>query len=158
LLQEFSWEETLELSWFNENCYSTTISLQPINGWIATLDGMANYQVDYRLKTYNDKLAFKGYLYPDIWASCYRCGRLLAFLCSKCKEIPEECKCDKYGGRQEKDEKEDTTIIVVASNTGDELRKVGSKGETYEDIILRLIRSYEANSEEYLAPRQFDEG
>ena len=114
---------------------------------------MANYQVDYRLKTYNE-----GYLYPDIWVSCYRCGRLLAFLCSKCKEIPEECKCDKYEGRQEKDEKEDAKIIAIASNTGDELRKVGSKGETYEDIILRLIRSYEANSEEYLAPRQFDEG
>jgi hypothetical protein len=61
-------------------------------------------------------------------------------------------------GKQEKDQKEGPTAIIVDSSTRDNLKQLGSKGESYEDIILRLIGSYEANSEEYLTSRQFDEG
>ena len=32
--------------------------------------------------------------------------------------------------------------IVVAENTKKELDKIGSKGETYDDIIRKLIKSY----------------
>jgi hypothetical protein len=83
---------------------------------------------------------------------------VLASLCSKCKEIPDFCKCDKDARKQEKDEREGTTVIVVGSGTRDKLRQLGCEGETYEDIILRLMGSYESNSEEYLTSRQFDEG
>ena len=35
------------------------------------------------------------------------------------------------------------TTIVVDTNTREKLKKFGSKGETYEEIILKLIESYE---------------
>ena len=35
------------------------------------------------------------------------------------------------------------TTIVVDTSTRDKLKKFGSKGETYEDIILKLMDSYE---------------
>lgn len=43
------------------------------------------------------------------------------------------------------------TTIVVDTSTRDKLKKFGAKGETYEDIILRLMKQcdkkvYEAGS------------
>jgi hypothetical protein len=35
------------------------------------------------------------------------------------------------------------TTIVVESSTRDKLKQFGLKGETYEDIILKLIKYYE---------------
>lgn len=35
------------------------------------------------------------------------------------------------------------TTIVVDTNTRDKLRHFGFKGETYEDIILKLMKFYE---------------
>lgn len=35
------------------------------------------------------------------------------------------------------------TTIVVDTNTRDKLRQFGFKGETYEDIILKLMKFYE---------------
>jgi hypothetical protein len=35
------------------------------------------------------------------------------------------------------------TTIVVDTSTREKLKKFGSKGETYEDIILRLMKFYE---------------
>jgi hypothetical protein len=38
------------------------------------------------------------------------------------------------------------TTIVVDTSTRDKLKKFGAKGETYEEIILRLMKSYETLS------------
>jgi hypothetical protein len=35
------------------------------------------------------------------------------------------------------------TTIVVDTSTRDKLKKLGTKGQTYEDIILKLMDSYE---------------
>lgn len=35
------------------------------------------------------------------------------------------------------------TTIVVDTSTRDKLKKFGTKGETYEEIILRLMKHYE---------------
>jgi hypothetical protein len=36
------------------------------------------------------------------------------------------------------------TTIVVDTNTREKLKRFGVKGETYEGIILKLIKSYES--------------
>ena len=36
------------------------------------------------------------------------------------------------------------TTLVVDTSTRDKLKKFGVKGETYEDIILKLMKYYEA--------------
>lgn len=36
------------------------------------------------------------------------------------------------------------TTIVVDTSTREKLKKFGSKGETYEEIIIRLMKHYEA--------------
>jgi hypothetical protein len=38
--------------------------------------------------------------------SCIKCGRSLLLVCSKCKEIPDFCKCEKDVENRAKDEKE----------------------------------------------------
>ena len=38
------------------------------------------------------------------------------------------------------------TTIVVDTSTRDKLKKFGSKGETYEEIILRLMKYYEVSN------------
>ena len=38
------------------------------------------------------------------------------------------------------------TTIVVDTSTRDKLKEFGNKGETYEDIILRLLDSYEGKT------------
>jgi hypothetical protein len=35
------------------------------------------------------------------------------------------------------------TTIVVDTSTRDKLKKFGTKGETYEEIIIRLMKHYE---------------
>lgn len=35
------------------------------------------------------------------------------------------------------------TTIVVDTSTRDKLKKFGSKGETYEEIIIKLMESYD---------------
>jgi len=35
------------------------------------------------------------------------------------------------------------TTIILDTSTRDKLKKLGSKGETYEEIILRLMKHYE---------------
>jgi len=37
------------------------------------------------------------------------------------------------------------TTIVVDTSTRDKLKKFGTKGETYEEIILRLMKHYEVS-------------
>ena len=37
--------------------------------------------------------------------------------------------------------KEGTTVIQLSVGTRDKLKALGSKGETYEDVILRLIKN-----------------
>ncbi|MGH9972990.1 MAG: DUF7557 family protein [Nitrososphaeraceae archaeon] len=37
------------------------------------------------------------------------------------------------------------TTIVVDTSTRDKLKRFGIKGETYEEIILRLMNHYEAS-------------
>jgi hypothetical protein len=44
------------------------------------------------------------------------------------------------------DNKMARTTIVVDSSTREKLKQLGAKGETYEDIILKLMKSYESNS------------
>ena len=39
------------------------------------------------------------------------------------------------------------TTIVVDTSIRDKLKKFGVKGETYEDIIVKLMKSYEKTSE-----------
>jgi len=34
------------------------------------------------------------------------------------------------------------TTIAISKSTKDKLNKLGKKGETYEDIILRLLNCY----------------
>jgi hypothetical protein len=36
------------------------------------------------------------------------------------------------------------TTIVVDTNTREKLKRFGGKGETYEDIILKLMKAYES--------------
>lgn len=38
------------------------------------------------------------------------------------------------------------TTIVVDSSTRDKLKNFGNKGETYEDIILKLLDFYEKSN------------
>jgi hypothetical protein len=38
------------------------------------------------------------------------------------------------------------TTIVVDTNTRDKLKKFGAKGETYEEIIIKLMDSYRDKS------------
>ena len=38
------------------------------------------------------------------------------------------------------------TTIVVDSSTRDKLKQFGTKGETYEDVILKLMKFFESNS------------
>jgi hypothetical protein len=38
------------------------------------------------------------------------------------------------------------TTIVVDSSTRDKLKQFGSKGETYEDVILKLMKFFESSS------------
>jgi len=38
------------------------------------------------------------------------------------------------------------TTIVVDTSIRDKLKKFGVKGETYEDIIVKLMKSYEKSS------------
>jgi hypothetical protein len=37
------------------------------------------------------------------------------------------------------------TTIVVDTSTRDKLKRFGTKGETYEQIILRLMKHYEVS-------------
>ena len=38
------------------------------------------------------------------------------------------------------------TTIVVDTSIRDKLKKFGVKGETYEDIIIKLMKSYEKSN------------
>lgn len=44
------------------------------------------------------------------------------------------------------DENMRRTTIVVDSSTRDKLKQFGVKGETYEEIILRLMKFYDSNT------------
>jgi len=38
------------------------------------------------------------------------------------------------------------TTVQMSTETRDKLKDVGKKGETYEQIIIRLLREHETNS------------
>jgi hypothetical protein len=44
------------------------------------------------------------------------------------------------------------TTVKLSKKTRDRLAELGSKGETYEDIIWRLIEFYKKNSKRVASP------